>query len=478
MTLEERADALMARERRAAWPPPVDVEAAALTTDHQNAIRLARKLGAGLLYVPSVGWHCWAGTHWRRDETRATREAAKLGRVILDEAGNVARDAQDVETAGNLAEALIRWASKSESAQRITAAMALARGYLARDVADLDADPWILNTPGGVVDLRTGQARPARSGDFCTKLTRAAYNPRARAPVFEKFVARTFDGDAELIAFVQRLFGYGLTGLSTEHVLAVLWGSGANGKSTLVNAIMHAMGGYAHQAPPGLLEARTGERHPTELADLRGARLAVAAEFPEGGRLAESLVKSLTGGDRIKGRLMRQDFFEFVPSHLLAVTTNHRPAIRGNDEGIWRRMLLVPFTVTIPPAERDTTLPRRLEDEADGILRWLVEGCLAWQRDGLNPPEKVRAAVAEYRTESDVVRLFIADECYEGAQYRAQAKSLYEAYRAWSEEQGARPMTNTAFGRRLVDLGFPKSKGFAGSMYHGIGLRETHHAAK
>jgi putative DNA primase/helicase len=238
-----------------------------------------------------------------------------------------------------------------------------------------------LNTPDGVIDLRTGDVRPHDPLDYMTKI--AAVAPRGGCPLFLKFLDRITHGDAELIAYLRRVFGYALTGDVSEHALFFGHGTGANGKSVLLSTMAGMMGDYHKTAPIETFTATDSDRHPTDLAMLRGARLVTATETEEGRRWAESRIKTLTGGDPVAARFMRQDFFEYWPQFKLVIAGNHKPGLRSVDEAIRRRFHLIPFAVTIPPEERDAELAEKLKAERPGILQWLVEGCLEWQIEGL-----------------------------------------------------------------------------------------------
>ena len=240
-----------------------------------------------------------------------------------------------------------------------------------------------MNTPGGIIDLRTGKIMDHDRSLGMTKIATAT--PVEDCPAWHEFLATVTNNDAELQAYLCRVAGYCLTGITREHALFFLYGTGANGKSVFVNTVSTIVGDYATTAPIDMFMAATGERHPTDMAGLRGARLVAAVETEQGRRWAESKLKALTGGDKITARFMRQDFFEFVPQFKLVIAGNHKPAIRNIDEAMRRRFHMIPFTVTIPPAKRDKTLTDRLLAERDGILAWAVEGCLEWQRDGTQP---------------------------------------------------------------------------------------------
>jgi putative DNA primase/helicase len=261
-----------------------------------------------------------------------------------------------------------------------------------------------------------------------------------------------------------------LTGDTGEQCLLILHGSGANGKSVLLEVLGSMLGAYAKQAAPDLLLAKTQDRHPTEIADLFGSRLVTAIETSEGRRLAEALVKQMTGGDKMKARFMRQDFFEFDATHKLWLATNHKPQVRGTDYAIWRRIRLIPFEVTIPKEEQVKGLAGKLlAEEAPGILAWMVRGCLSWQRQGLAPPSKVTEATEAYRKEMDVLQGFLDEKCVIHPTAQATASALFKAYQSWCEEAGEQAETQQSFGSRLTERGFIREK--KGTIeWYGIGL--------
>jgi putative DNA primase/helicase len=262
--------------------------------------------------------------------------------------------------------------------------------------------------------------------------------------------------------------GYALTGDVSEQCLFFLHGGGANGKSTFLRTLLDMLGGYGYQAVPELLMAKNTEAHPTERADLFGRRFVATIETDEGKRMAEALMKQLTGGDKVTARKMKKDFFEFDMTAKIFLAANHRPQVRGTDLAVWRRIKLVPFTATITDAEKDKSLAAKLKAEWPGILAWGVRGCLGWQRDGLAEPEDVRAATAQYRAEQDVIQAFIDGCCFVNDQARIRTSALFEAYQRWS---GDRVMTATDFRSRMKSKGFESKRSTGGNwFYHGIGL--------
>jgi putative DNA primase/helicase len=418
-----------------------------LSTDQGNAERLADRHGANLRYCYPWGkWLVYDGTRWRVDDRGAVMRLAKdTARSVFEEA----KEAPDDEAAKRLG----KWAITSQSEGKIKSMISLAQSEPGIPVLpeEMDISKDLLNVLNGTIDLRTGELRDHRREDLITKIAPVEYVPGAAAPTWDATLERALPS-AEVRGFFKKLCGYAFSGDTSEHVLPVLYGTGANGKSTVLNALLAAAGDYGTQAAPDLLIAKKGS-HPTELADLFGMRFVASIEVEDGRRLAESLVKQLTGGDRVKARKMRQDFWEFEPSHKVFMAVNSKPEVRGNDTAIWRRIRLIPFTETIPPAEQDKGLPKKLRSELGGILAWAVEGCLEWRREGLQAPEEVRKATGQYRSEMDVVGAFLQDECEIGHGHKEPFTTLYKRYEEWCEEGGERAETRRKFNARLKERG-------------------------
>lgn len=436
-------------------------------TDLGNVERLIHHHGADLRYVAEWNrWLAWTGSQWKPDSGEAVYTLMEETiRGILVEAAAAANKADR--------EALAAWALSSENRHRIESAIALARWRPGISITpdELDRDPLLLNTRSGTVDLRTGKVQPASRGDLCTKVTGVSFDPNADCPTFLRFMARIFADDADLIEFVQRLFGYAATGSVIEQILALAIGCGQNGKTTLFDIIMYVLGDYACKGAPDLLTLRHRDDHPTNIADLCGRRLVVISEVDDGVRWNETRMKDLTGESRQKARVMRGDYFEFAATHKLCIFGNSKPVIRGTDLGVWRRIRLIPFDVVIPKSEVDRQLPQKLQAESAGILRWLVEGAAKWHATGLGCPSKVALATAEYRIESDTIGSFIEATCIEGIGQSAAAGELFKAYTAWCAAEGERPVTQTKFGRTLDERGFKKEPGGRRVVRLGISLR-------
>jgi putative DNA primase/helicase len=432
-------------------------------TDIGNAERFANQHGDDVRYCHVWGkWLVWDGRRWPIDTTgETTRRAKRTARSIYGEAASCEDDL--------IRKSLGKWARASESNKMLSNMIALARSEQPIPIAveSLDAEPWLLNCEDGTIDLRTGELRDHRREDYMTKMAPVKWSDDSPT-LWLAFLSQIFDGNQELIGFVKRLMGASLVGEVSEHVLPIFWGSGANGKSTLLETWRGMLGNdYASSAPPGFLISVKSRQHPTELADLHGKRFVAAEETDDSGRLSESLVKALTGGNSIRARRMREDFWQFQPSHSIVLATNHRPVVRGTDYGIWRRLLLVPFNVTIPPEQQDKRLATKLRAEWPAILRWAVQGCLEWQQSGLRPPTEVMAATDSYRVDMDTLAQFIDECCTAGG--KVKASDLYDSYKHWSQLRGDDVLSSTKFGTRMTDK-HEKRKSNAGWSYVGISL--------
>jgi len=438
-------------------------------TDLGNARRLVRLFGDDVRYVPPLKkWLLWDTTRWQPDETGGIYRFAKLVVAgIYSEAGYELQDARR--------DALGKHAVRSESVRALQAMVTLAHTEAGVPVVpeQLDVDPWLLNCANGTLELRRGTLRPPRREDLITKIIPVAYEAEAPCPTWLAFLDRILGGRESLVRFVQRAIGYALTGLTSEQVLFILWGAGANGESTFIVALTRILAAYAATMDASTLLARKGEgmAAQNDLATLAGIRFAAAMESDMGRRMAEALVKQVTGGDHLKVRRLYADPFEIIPAFKIVLSTNHRPIIRGTDAAIWRRLRLIPFTVTIPDSEQDHLLLDKLAAEAPGILAWAVQGCLAWQREGLGNPEEVRAATAAYRQEMDLLGDFLADRCVLEPDAAVAASDLYASYADWTPKTGEKPMSQKALGAHLTERGFDKTRSRPERQWRGVRLR-------
>ena len=399
-------------------------------------------------------WLTWTGSRWERE---GTLRAFDLARRICRIAANRANSAK------------VR--AKLSQASTVAAVERLARADRrhATTTEVWDRDPWLLNTPAGVIDLRSGAVAPHDRALHMTKLTTAAV--AGDCPTWLTFLAQVTGGDVELQAYLRRVVGYCLTGVTTEHALFFLYGTGANGKSVFANTLTAILGDYATVAPMDMFMATTGERHPTDMAGLRGARIVTSIETEQGSRWAESKLKALTGGDRITARFMRQDFFEFTPQFKLLVAGNHKPAIRNVDEAMRRRLHMVPFTVTIPPALRDKRLPDRLLAERDGILAWALQGCLEWQRSGLRAPSTVLAATEEYFEAEDALGRWMEECCERVPSAVETSAALFVSWKTWAEANHEFVGSVRRFSDNLLNRNFERDRDRRARAFRGLRLR-------
>lgn len=459
----------------------LNLKDASARTDVANAKRFHAMFGSDVRWCEPWGkWLVWDGCRWSSDaEKRIDTMAKRVADQVWKETAKLLPKA-DFATGKELT----AFARSTASARGISNMLALAKSEpgvpILPDV--LNAEPWLLNCPNGTIDLRTGKLRPHAQSDYLTTLCPTPYDPAATCERWQRAVDTILDGKRDLIGFVQRLLGSAIVGTVVEHILPILWGDGSNGKGLFLETIMDDLGpDYACKISSEVLMASKGDRHPTELADLHGKRLVVASETDDGRRLREGLLKEITGGDTIKARRMREDFWQFRPSHTLVLLTNHKPIVKGNDHGVWRRLCLVPFTQKFWDADRgqsgppelkaDKYLRDALEAEHAGILAWLVRGCLEWQCDGLRQPEEVTAATAEYRSEMDVIGAFLGECCIEEVGCTAKASDVYASYVAWCKASGEHPITQRRFGIALSDRGLDRYKS-DGVWYRGLMLTE------
>jgi putative DNA primase/helicase len=417
-------------------PPEFLDEVPPECTDEALALRFSEDHAHELRHVAAWGkWLEWSGTCWKPDATLATFNRA---RIICRRASSGCDN--------------IKVAAKVASASTVAAVERLAKADRrhAATIEQWDSDPWLLNTPGGTVDLRTGKMRRHSPTDHLTKITAVA--PGGECPLWHQFLAKVTNNDTELQGYLKRMAGYALTGSIREHALFFAYGTGANGKGVSINTLTGIMGDYACVASIETFTASTSDRHPTDLAMLRGARLVTAQETEEGRRWAESRIKAMTGGDPITARFMRQDFFTFEPTFKLLIAGNHRPGLRNVDEAIRRRFNLLPFAVKIPPAERDLDLPEKLKAEWPGILKWAIEGCLEWQKIGLAAPAAVIDATAEYLAAEDAMASWLAECCSNSG--HTSAAVLFASWKSWAEAAGEMPGSQKRFSQALIQRGY------------------------
>ncbi len=390
-------------------------------------------------------WLIWNGKCWEIDDTLAVKDACRSF-VRTTSAEIMSKPEPNINLAASVA-----------SAKTIGAIERLARADRrhAERTETWDADLWLLNTPDGTVDLKTGLLRPHDREDYCTKMTAAT--PEGECPMWMRFLNRALDGDQDMIAFCQRVIGYGLTGEVREHALFFLYGPGGNGKGVFLNTCYKIMASYAAIAPMETFVATQNDRHPTDLAMMRGARIVFSQETEEGQRWAKNKIANLTGGDAIPARFMRQDFFTYQPQFKLVFAGNHKPSLRTVDEAMRRRINMIPFTVIIPEEERDPNLPEQFRGEWPGILKWALEGCLEWQRGGLQPPKAVRLATESYLAEEDTLQKFLDEKCFKTSQSESEEVSLlFASWKEWCAETGEFVGSIKNFSQKLEMRGYEK----------------------
>jgi putative DNA primase/helicase len=388
-------------------------------------------------------WHLWDGTRWKDDETLHVFDLARP--VLREHAERAKADS-------------VKLASMITSAKTVNAITNLARSdrAFASTVEQWDADDWILNTPDGVIELRTGDVRSPRRDEYGTKIT--AVGLGERCPLWKQFLTWATGEDEALQKFLQRMCGYSLTGLTNEHALFFSYGTGGNGKGTFHNTINGILGDYAKVAPIEAFTASHSDRHPTELAMLRGSRLVTAQETEQGRRWAESKIKALTGGDPISARFMRADFFTYQPKFKLVIAGNYKPAIRSVDEALRRRLHLIPWNQRITADKKDKDLPEKLRAEWPAILNWMVAGCLMWIDEGLAPPDCVEQATTVYFEEEDSLLAWVSECCDLGEKKTELFSALYQSWEEWAKRHGEDAGTSKSFSQALTSHGFEKFK--------------------
>jgi putative DNA primase/helicase len=436
-------------------------------TDLGNSERLVSRHGDDLRFCHKWNsWFAWDGRHWVKAESgEVLRKAKETVRAIYDEAKHAPDDDRPK---------IAKHAIRSESEARLKAMISLAESdeKVIINTTQLDSDPWLFNVQNGTVDLKMGILREHRREDMITKISPVTFDSNATCDVWEDFLSEIFDGKDELVTFMWKALGYALTGLTTEQCLFLFYGTGSNGKTTLIELIIFILSNYAKRADFSTFLVGDPNKIRNDVARLVGARFISASEAESGQCLSESLVKQLTAGDTVTARFLHQEHFEFQPEFKLFLGANHKPVIKGTDHAIWRRIRLVPFTVTIPDEKQDKDLFRKLKDEAPGILAWMVQGCIAWQKEGLTPPETVRSATENYRIDMDTLADFLLDKCVEDRHVDAPFKDLYKAYNEWCDQNGEkRPLGQRSFGSSLEERGFPPAKRGSNRVRIGIKLR-------
>lgn len=433
--------------------------------DTGNAQRLHDAFGDGLRYsYVDKKWLYYKDGKWNYDNIGYHRAVADASVELIE------KERVNYEDDDDKLKAFEKHLKRSRSFTGKTNMLREAEHYSPLLPSMMDRKKHYLNCKNGIFDLKTGKFMPHCKEEYITKITRCAYDPEtAEAPQWNKFLNDIFDGDRDLIRYIQKAVGYSLTGSTAEQCAFFLFGTGKNGKSTFLEIIRSIMGDYATNIQPQTIMVRSnsGNSPNSDIARLKGARLVTSVEPNEGMRIDEGLLKQLTGDDVVTARKLFGDEFEFKPEFKLWMATNHKPIIRGTDTGIWRRIHLIPFTVQIPEDKADRHLKYKLAKEIEGIFRWAVEGCMLWQKEGLRMPKAVLDAVREYKHEMDVISAFFDACCHEGGEVKAS--QLYAVYSKWADENNEYKMSNTKFGAEMAKR-YEKSKTMKGIFYKGISL--------
>jgi putative DNA primase/helicase len=439
-------------------------------TDSGNAERFDRTCGERFRYsAPERAWYAWTGKRWEPDKTgRAMAETKRVTRALYREAGGIEDQNERAAVAG--------WARKTEALERRRAMLVLAQseGGIPITPDQWDADPWLFNCASGSIDLRRGELRPHRREDLITRMAPIEYDPCARSEVWDQFLRDSTADDPEFMDFLQRAAGYSLTGDTREEVLFMPLGPGGTGKSTFLEAVRGVMGDYARTADFETFIQKHGDGPRNDIAALAGRRLVISIEVEEGKRLAEGIVKNITGRDTISARFLYQEAFEFRPQFKLWLAANDAPRVRHADTAIWRRILRLPFEHVVPPDRRDPTLKERLCGMPDcqrAILAWAIEGVLRWRENGLMVPDRIVSATAAYRQEQNPLLDFLADSCECGPDLAVAAGTLRKAYELWCVRNGAEPIRIQRFAASLRAEGFEQLRTEVSRIWQGIGLK-------
>jgi len=438
-------------------------------TDATNASRLVKEKGRDIRYNAAWRkWVVWNGKYWEIDDGGAMIHEIGLEMVrnIYDELKKTAnyRERIEIEKAAMMSESVRRRKAFVEAATWIK--------ELRIKAEELDADPWLLNVKNGTIDLQSGEFREHKQEDLITKIANVNYDPKADCPMWKKFVREIMNYKAELIKFLQTAVGWSLSGDISEQSMFILYGTGANGKTTFLNTIMHLLGDYSTATPTETFLKKNGDSYSNDVARLRGTRFVTTTEVEQGRKLSEPLIKKITGNDQMTARFLYGEYFNFNPTFKIFMATNHKPVIKGTDHGIWRRIKLIPFMNRITEDKQDKFLEYKLRDEASGILNWLLEGLEIWKKERLKTPKEVLFATDEYREEMDVFGNFIQERCIQKKEASINIKVLYKAYSDWCCENNEHPVSERFLALRLKEMGFERGRTATERFWVGVGLLE------
>ena len=436
-------------------------------TDTTNAERLMREHGEKIRYMPAwKKWLVWNGRYWEIDEGDAM-----VSGFALESIRSIHREMLKTSDHRERIE-IEKFAMMSENGRRRKSCVEMASLIKKLHVKseELDNDPWLINCRNGTVNILTGEFTEHNQTDMITKIANVDYDPDADCPLWKQFIREIMDYNSDVINFLQTASGWAVTGDTREQTMFILYGSGANGKSTFLNTITALLGDYAIATPTETFMRKTGDQITNDIARLRGTRFVTTTEAEQGRRLSEPLIKKITGNDQMTARFLYGEFFNFKPTFKIFMATNHKPVIKGTDYGIWRRIKLIPFTTRIPLEKQDKELEEKLIAEAGGILNWLLEGVANWKREGLVAPDAVLNATDEYRGEMDVIGNFIKERCVARADVSIRIRELYKAYSDWCGDNNEHPVSERFFSMRLKDMGYEQCRTAEARFWTGLGL--------
>jgi putative DNA primase/helicase len=450
------------------YKPSQDIKTFAFT-DMGNAERFSHYSDGAIGFCEAWGsWLSYSGKVWKKSDLLVVKRAKEIVNLIPKECEFYSSEKEQT--------AVYKHYTSSQRASAIQGMISLARPDVVQlEPSGLDANPDLFNANNGTINLKTGELRPFNKGDFLTKICRTNYSSDATCPRWESFLIEIFDGDLELIQYIQRAIGYSMTGHSNERAFFILFGSGSNGKSTFVETVSKVFGeDYSSGMPTEALYAKKQDGGvPNDTARLRGARLVYSSEGEDGKQLAVAKIKKLTGNEKLTTRFMRGEWFDYLVSFKIWFSTNHKPEITETAEAIWDRVKLIPFNVRFTEQQKDPTLSQKLAHEAPGILRWMVEGARAWYQEGLGDCSSVKVATCDYRKDSDLVGRFLEERCEVVGPGEIQAKRLHEAFQTWAKEEAGLTdiMSQAALGKLLIEKGFSKIQR-PGNRYFWQGIRQ------
>ena len=436
-------------------------------TDTTTAEKLYKEYGKEIRYNSSwKKWLVFDGQRWVVDngslvQDKSIKIVRSLYREMLKTSDH--RERMEIERYAKICE-------NTHKRENIVKAASWIK-ELNIDSNEIDKNPWLFCVKNGTLDLRTGEFKEHDKEDFINKLAEVEYDPAADCPEWKKFIREIMNYNNELIQYLQTVCGWAITGDTSEQTMFILYGSGANGKSTFLNTLMYLLGDYAIATPTETFMSRKGEAIGNDLARLRGTRFVTTTETEQGKKIAEPLIKQITGNDRITARFLYGEYFNFQPTFKVFMATNHKPSIRGADHGIWRRIKLIPFTTRIPEEKQDKHLEDKLKKEVSGILNWLLEGVSRWRNEKLKAPPVVLTATDEYRSEMDIIGNFVKDCCIQKPGITIKVRELYKAYQQWCTDNNERVASERYLALRLQEIGFERTRTAENRFWKGLGLK-------